>query len=87
MAVPHSLTLLEMEDLICVADRGIDSNRVAFLSHNYLILKPLENRRILCYTAGLSGERRAGRLVFNIKHKNLGKVYAIDHIGMVYSIQ
>ncbi|CAG2100721.1 unnamed protein product [Medioppia subpectinata] len=61
MAVPHSLTLLENEDLICVADR--------------------ENRRILCYTAGLSGERRPGKLVFNVQHKLMGKVYAVDHIG------
>jgi len=61
MVVSHSLTLLETEDLICVADR--------------------ENRRILCYTAGLSGERRPGKLVFNVQHKHLGRVFAIDHIG------
>jgi len=61
LLVPHSLTLLELEDLLCVADR--------------------ENRRILCYTAGITGERRAGKLVFNIQHKRLGRVFAIDHIG------
>ncbi|XP_054159398.1 peptidyl-alpha-hydroxyglycine alpha-amidating lyase 2-like [Oppia nitens] len=61
MLVPHSLTLLETDDLICVADR--------------------ENRRILCYTAGLNGEKSAGKLVFNVQHKQLGRVFAIDHIG------
>jgi peptidylamidoglycolate lyase len=61
LVVPHSITLLELEDLLCVADR--------------------ENRRVLCYTAGLTGEREAGKLVFNIQHQRLGRVYAIDHIG------
>jgi hypothetical protein len=42
----------------------------------------IENRRILCYTAGLTGEREAGKLVFNIQHQRLGRVYAIDHIGI-----
>lgn len=58
--MPHSLSLLEKEDLICVADR--------------------EQRRILCYTAGLQNSR-PGRLVFNVGHERLGRVFAIDHLG------
>jgi peptidylamidoglycolate lyase len=60
MVVPHSLTLLEREDLICVADR--------------------EKRRILCFSAGLTGNR-PGKLMFNIQHPALGRVFAIDHFG------
>lgn len=58
--VPHSLTLLENEDLICVADR--------------------ENQRILCYSAGLNGSP-PGRHMFNLNHPQIGRVFAIDHIG------
>ncbi|KAI1296749.1 Peptidyl-alpha-hydroxyglycine alpha-amidating lyase 2 [Halotydeus destructor] len=62
MSVPHSLALLEKDDLICVADR--------------------ENKRILCYTAGL-GDTEPGKLVFNVVHPDIGRVFAIDHIGDV----
>jgi len=58
--VPHSLTLLEKDDLICVADR--------------------EYRRIACYTAGLTADSQPGRLVFDLRHPDLGRVFAIDHI-------
>ena len=56
MIIPHSLTLLEDEDLICVADR--------------------EGKRILCYTAGLT-QKKAGKLVFSIKHPSIKRVFAI----------
>lgn len=58
--IAHSLTLLENEDLICVADR--------------------ENQRVLCYTAGLNGSP-PGKVVFNLNHPQIGRVFAIDHIG------
>lgn len=61
MIIPHSLSLLEVEDLLCVADR--------------------ENGRIMCYNAGLSSYRQAGQLLFDIRHSELIKPYAIAHIG------
>ncbi|RWS17219.1 peptidyl-alpha-hydroxyglycine alpha-amidating lyase 2-like protein [Dinothrombium tinctorium] len=60
LVVPHSLTLLENEDLICVADR--------------------EQRRVMCYTAGLSN-MQPGTLVFKIPFA--GPLYAIDRIGYI----
>ena len=61
--IPHSLVLLEEENLICVADR--------------------ENRRILCYTAGLDDRSRSGILTFNVNHPRLNRVFAVDHVGDV----
>lgn len=63
MVIPHSLTLLEDEDLICAADR--------------------ENKRILCFTAGLTDE--PGKLVFKIIHNQLGRVFGIEHIGEYFN--
>lgn len=60
MSTPHGLTLIESEDMLCVADR--------------------ENRRILCYTAGLM-TGRAGKLLYNVQHEELGRVFGIQSIG------
>ena len=61
--VPHSLTLLEKEDLLCVADR--------------------EFRRIPCYSAGLRENSQAGKLMFDLRNPELGRVFAIDHVDNI----
>lgn len=60
MSIPHSLALLENENLICVADR--------------------ENRRILCFTAGLDGDK-PGVLMRNVLHPRLNRIFSIDNWG------
>lgn len=61
LVIPHSLTLLEKEDLLCIADR--------------------ENRRIPCYSAGLTSEVPPGQLMLDLRNPMIGRVFAIDHIG------
>lgn len=64
--VPHSITLLEEQDLLCVADR--------------------ENKRVMCYSAGLSN-LPAGKLIFQIHNKKLGRVFAVGGNGQtVYAV-
>ena len=61
LVIPHSLTLLEKEDLLCIADR--------------------ENRRIPCYSAGLTADMPPGQLILDLRNPMIGRVFAIDHIG------
>ncbi|GAB6022713.1 hypothetical protein CHUAL_006809 [Chamberlinius hualienensis] len=71
-AIPHSLALLEDQDLICVADR--------------------ENQRVQCFSAGLNRDSHgegglyplvgeAGKFIYEVSTRSLGRVYAIAYGG------
>ena len=90
MQIPHSISLLEVEDLLCVADRGNFPFLAATstsVSHDHRITVIfcgfIENGRILCYNAGLNSYRQAGQLLFEVQHAEIHKLYAIAHIGNV----
>ncbi|KPM06088.1 NHL repeat protein [Sarcoptes scabiei] len=68
MVIPHSLALLESEDLICVADR--ENNRVLCYSAGLMSSK---TRDIM--------QRSRGQLMMELSLKQLKKVYAISSLG------
>ena len=86
MQIPHSVSLLEIEDLLCVADRGLSIDLVWCVgwSNIFVIWKLFsENARILCYSAGLRAERTVGQLLFEVDHAELHRIFSIAHLGKV----
>ncbi|ESO92580.1 hypothetical protein LOTGIDRAFT_204047 [Lottia gigantea] len=58
--IPHSLSLIENHDVLCVADR--------------------EDRRVICYNAGIQDPSKTGEpTIYLVQPNEIGRVFAIEY--------